>query len=357
MDTCKICNKECKSLAKHLIKSKNHPLPQEYYNMFVLEDDTEKQCNYRCCDNDVKFGNIKDGYLKYCSVSCCNKEKTFDPLYRKSNSKAQKICQNRDDVIKRSRESAQNQWKDSGVRDKTIKTLRMTLSKSEVKKQMSKSAKMKFEDPEFMNKFLESRRELWNDGEFRIRFKEAHNTDTAKLNHSKATSKLWNDCIFRNDRLSFLRSSPHRQHMSEIVTAKILKGIWNPHHGNYIHGHYKSKKSKSTLFYRSSLELEIYKILENNKDVIRFKSEPFRIPYIDKDGNNKFYIPDILVEYLDSHKEVIEAKPDIFIKDENVQLKIKALESYCEEHDMIATVILESDIHKLQTEENDEEIS
>lgn len=73
----------------------------------------------------------------------------------------------------------------------------------------------------------------------------------------------------------------------------------------------------NNIFYRSSWELEAFKFLDNNPNVIRWASEEIVIPYLrpTKTGNIKKskYYPDIYMEYKDRggrvHKELIEIKP------------------------------------------------
>lgn len=346
MDQCKVCGKKVKRLSIHITKSLNHPSVKEYYDTYCLINESEKICNYKNCSNLVNFSSVQNGYNKYCSSACCNKEKANDPNWRKKNSDSQKIAQNDLKVLKRSRESAINQWKNLDIRNRTLKTLRETMSTDFVRMKMSRSAKQKFKNPEFKKKFNEMRKSLWEDNNFRKKFKEAHQTILSRANHSRASKKHWKNEKFRNSMIQFLRSDAHRNYMSELVTAKIISGKWNPHGGCYKHGYFYTSKLKKRLFYRSSLELIVFQKLEKDNNVKWFDSEPFRIPYININGVKKFYIPDILICFLDGHKELVEIKPDIFLNDDTVQLKIQAMKIYCIKNNMICNIMLESDILK-----------
>ena len=73
-------------------------------------------------------------------------------------------------------------------------------------------------------------------------------------------------------------------------------------------GKYESIKTGKTLSYRSGLEETVYKILDQHEDVVSFYSEPFNIDYIHKGQVHK-YIPDLIVCFVDGHKELWEVKP------------------------------------------------
>lgn len=74
--------------------------------------------------------------------------------------------------------------------------------------------------------------------------------------------------------------------------------------------------------YRSSWELVVHKILDNNPNIVRWRSEPFFIPYV-KPTDKKVhrYFPDYYVEARQKDgtvkKIVIEVKPE---KDANISM-------------------------------------
>jgi hypothetical protein len=72
-------------------------------------------------------------------------------------------------------------------------------------------------------------------------------------------------------------------------------------------------------------------------------SPPFSIPYQQGDGTIHRYLPDFLVTYIDSKKEIIEIKPSTFVNyDINVQ-KFEAAKEYCQINCMSFKIITECD--------------
>lgn len=80
-------------------------------------------------------------------------------------------------------------------------------------------------------------------------------------------------------------------------------------------GHFPSKKMNEDLYYRSGLEADFYKCLEEDPDIKTYKIEPFKVPYFWQ-GEWHNYIPDILVEFIDGVKEIWEVKPGVRTNDE-----------------------------------------
>jgi len=97
--------------------------------------------------------------------------------------------------------------------------------------------------------------------------------------------------------------------ISEYVLEQYRNGNKKPPDGfvykNTKTGHFKSVKNNCSIFYRSSLELKAYEYLENNSDVVSFSEKPPRI--ILPSGHT--YFPDILVEYKNGNKILVEVKP------------------------------------------------
>jgi len=67
-------------------------------------------------------------------------------------------------------------------------------------------------------------------------------------------------------------------------------------------------------FMRSSWETVFATVCDNNPAIIKWASEPFKIPYVNPlTGKKTIYVPDFLIIYEDKngtqHTEVIEIKP------------------------------------------------
>lgn len=85
------------------------------------------------------------------------------------------------------------------------------------------------------------------------------------------------------------------------------------------HGIYQPKNKEKyigtkTICWRSSWELQFMSWADNNPNIIKWASEPMRIPYRDPLTNkNTTYVPDFLIQYLDKsgkiNTEIIEIKP------------------------------------------------
>ena len=138
-----------------------------YYNKFFIKNENEKICHYRNCNNEVSFIGLKMGYRKYCSASCCNKEKIFSDQFIENNRQAQIIAQNKPEVKQKSRETATAQWKNPIIRYKTIKSFKEFASRPEIKKRMSELAINRFKNPEFKKRYSESIKKLWLNEEYR----------------------------------------------------------------------------------------------------------------------------------------------------------------------------------------------
>jgi len=140
----------------------------------------------------------------------------------------------------------------------------------------------------------------------------------------------------------------HRENMSKGRSKAIAEGKINPFsHG--LNGHFYSKKNKKKLWYRSSWELQAYKILEQLSKVIKYESEPFYIPYKFQ-GIERNYIPDILVTYDDNSQELIEVMREDLLEDEMRIVKLKAAKRYCDKNNINFSVWTEKFLFKLGRE-------
>jgi hypothetical protein len=92
--------------------------------------------------------------------------------------------------------------------------------------------------------------------------------------------------------------------------------------GYGIHGHYK-KNNENLIHFRSSLELKVFYELDQRS--VDYKLANIRIDYKDNDGNEKTYIPDIVVS-----NKVYEIKPKPLTDHKQNVLKKESLVSFCE---------------------------
>jgi hypothetical protein len=113
--------------------------------------------------------------------------------------------------------------------------------------------------------------------------------------------------------------------------------------------------------YRSSWELTFMIMCDNNQNVLHWASEPFKIPYKNPiTGRHTVYVPDFVIEYVDSkkrkHIELVEVKPkkETFKEAAKTQsdkarllvntYKWRAANAYAYKHGMKFRVITEEDI-------------
>lgn len=124
----------------------------------------------------------------------------------------------------------------------------------------------------------------------------------------------------------------HRQKLSEATTRQYEKGF-DPqlHHKK---GWHKSPKA-GDIFYRSSYEKKAYLILDKDENVINYKAETVQIKFLNPIKNiESFYLVDIEVEYKDQKRKIIEVKPEKWLEDQIVKIKIEAAKNYAKENNI-----------------------
>lgn len=119
------------------------------------------------------------------------------------------------------------------------------------------------------------------------------------------------------------KKSKYKNKKTPISKEKHIKenGAYFNIKNRYKTGIFISKKNQSKHTYRSSFEFAYLNKLENDKNVIKYITEPFSIPYIDSNGLLKNYIPDVLVLYSDGSIFLYEIKPKAMINASNVRRK------------------------------------
>lgn len=92
----------------------------------------------------------------------------------------------------------------------------------------------------------------------------------------------------------------------------------------YIQGKVYSHKNDCMMQYRSSYELKFFMMLEEDDDVLSYRSEPLALPYVNSEGKHKVYIPDVLAVHSDGLLGIYEIKPQAMLSDIDVRLKARA---------------------------------
>jgi len=104
----------------------------------------------------------------------------------------------------------------------------------------------------------------------------------------------------------------------------------NTSYKKHQHGFYQSTKS-GTVFYRSSWELKTIKELDDSTLVKHFIVEPFNIIYKDKNNQDRYSRPDLLITLLSGEQILVEIKPKTMMLLNNNKEKIIGYKIFCKE--------------------------
>lgn len=147
-----------------------------------------------------------------------------------------------------------------------------------------------------------------------------------------------------------LNNSLTKAKMSIRATERIIKRIAEKPDsfgfGFYKTGYFLSQKNNCNIYYASSYELRAYEILEQLNAVKSFGRCRFSIDYINpNDAQMHKYLPDVLVEYNDGSKQIIEIKPSNLLANETVMAKASAAQTHCDANDLNYTIWTEKDLN------------
>jgi len=175
-------------------------------------------------------------------------------------------------------------------------------------------------------------------------------TKERKQSLSKRAKELWEEGGYLicpagwNKNISHSKKTREKisKSMVGVMTKRIQNGYNPPTHTQT--GYFYSNKNNITYYYRSSYELKAYKLLEDNKDVIKYSTNFPIIPYFDFEGKSRYYIPDIYVEFKNGIKKVIEVKPESMINYGENPCKIQSAKRYCNENGLEFEVWVEKQL-------------
>jgi hypothetical protein len=139
-----------------------------------------------------------------------------------------------------------------------------------------------------------------------------------------------------------------KKKLSKARKRTILRQKLNPGRGNLYSkkGKFRSIKNKEWLFYRSTYELYVFRILEKMPMVEKYEVEPFGIPYRADFNNVRIYFPDLLIYFKNGSKKLIEIKPLTLVNDSINMKKFKAAKIFADIHNMTFSVWTEKEIFK-----------
>ena len=118
---------------------------------------------------------------------------------------------------------------------------------------------------------------------------------------------------------------------------------------------YADSCKSDPIIYRSGLELQFIQYCENNSNIIRWASEPIKIPYYSRlDKKECNYYPDYILENKQGNKVIVEVKPynqtlkpDLtdtsWLKEQWIKNidKWTAAKAYADAHDMKFIIVTE----------------
>lgn len=139
-------------------------------------------------------------------------------------------------------------------------------------------------------------------------------------------------------------SKQRREKASRAIAQAYKDGKFANVNKNYKQGSFYSKKNNKDLHYRSSWELQAYKLFEQMSKIISYEVEPFFIEYQDDNNLKRNYVPDMLVVYDDGSKELIEIKPKSLLNEPRNILKFETGRRYAKENDMRFVILTEDDL-------------
>jgi hypothetical protein len=114
----------------------------------------------------------------------------------------------------------------------------------------------------------------------------------------------------------------HREKISKSTIKQYQSGFEPKLH--HVKGwHLSSKAGK--VYFRSSYEKKAYIKLDEDDDVKNYKTEFVSTEYFNPEKQiNSSYLIDLFIEYIDESKKLVEIKPEKWLEDRIIKLKIEA---------------------------------
>lgn len=126
-----------------------------------------------------------------------------------------------------------------------------------------------------------------------------------------------------------------REAMSLTKTQKMINGEYDKSKFSK-KGEVFATKANKTISYRSMWELKAIELLETDANVVSFKFECVRIPYvygIRNDGTPQIrhYVPDFIITFTNNSMKMVEVKPNCYVNSAMNVAKASAAREYCRE--------------------------
>ena len=117
----------------------------------------------------------------------------------------------------------------------------------------------------------------------------------------------------------------------------------------YHTGIHVSPKTGQECHYRSGWELAYLQHLDADPEVVGYRYEDVKIPYVSnvRTGKLRSYWPDFLVQRKDGQQILVEIKPKRKLDQDRVQKKLKAAALWCKAHGVTLMVLTEKELKLL----------
>ena len=159
---------------------------------------------------------------------------------------------------------------------------------------------------------------------------------TEKQNTPEARKRLAEFCKVNNPMSSDDARNKVSRARSNWCSQAIIDGSFNNvYHKSSSSEKFYSEKNCGLLHYRSSYELQAYKLLEQMMNVEKYLVENIRIKYMSPDGRSHYTIPDLLVTFVDRLQAIIEVKPQFKMQWDNEIIKFDAIIDYAQKEGML----------------------
>ena len=253
----------------------------QYYNICINGDiNYSPICACPKCENVVKFRTLSVGYYKYCCKSCTMIGKTM-PV----------------EQIEKMRKTKTGVSLTPEHRAAIVKG-RIGIRHSESAKENMRKARINIINGPWTDKHYEGHKNFGESGGvFGIMYANPEKYDISKLGQN----------------------------------SRFKSGVF-------------SSLKSNRCYYRSSYELKLMEILEEDSSVVSFFMEPFLIPYVGLDKKNHKYIPDCLIKYVNNVNVLVEVKPERLLNTPTNILKFEAGKEYCKNNNMEYVIWTEKEL-------------
>lgn len=165
-----------------------------------------------------------------------------------------------------------------------------------------------------------------------------HSADNKQILSNK--SKDYNK-KFGNSFKDHKHTEETRKIMSDKFVQRVIdNGGKHPSVSGYKQGWFYSNKNNKEIAFDSSYEMRYYQILEDDDNIKCYYRSGLKLTYIL--GNIvKTYNPDLIVEFLDGEKELIEIKPDRRLAEIEIVAKHNVAKEYCIRNNMNFRIVTE----------------